>query len=214
MQLCNPTISVCTPQSNYSDLLRHALEIGLNQAQLATAGRLAVANEYAASYYSVFSLGPSGNFISPLRFNWLMDVETALLAQESVFYGSSIGLPQNQWQLEVRRWFETSLAKMQASFVEFVANDVDGSYITVNSIKDNTSDPLEKDLFQQCYSQRIQATSSVQNFCLLGILVVICIRIFLIGLSLVLDSCVSFFFLESGKYENWTDAPASQRGRQ
>jgi hypothetical protein len=119
-------------------------------------------------------------------------METALLAQESVFDGSSIGLPQNQWQLEVRRWFETSLAKMQASFVEFVANDVDGSYITVNSIKDNTSDPLDKALLQQCHSQRIQATSFVQNFSLLGILVVICIRVFLIVLSLVLESCISF----------------------
>ena len=48
----------------------------------------------------------------------------ALLAQDVVDGTLSSGLPDNQWQLEAARWFQTSLAKLQGLVVQYPRSDV------------------------------------------------------------------------------------------
>jgi hypothetical protein len=90
----------------------------------------------------------------------------------------SLGLPDNQWQLEVTRWFETSLAKLQSSIVEYAQNNIDpNGSLNVLGPSDVHDDPkgLVAAMKSQCTNQRIQSAGQVQSFSALGLILVVCI---------------------------------------
>jgi hypothetical protein len=115
----------------------------------------------------------------------------ALLAQETLLEILSPGLPANQWTLEVTRWFTTSLAKMQSSVVEYASNEDPGPYGYIITPENFHEPPAKRDqLTQQCKTQRIQSSSKVQSFSMLGLGIVSGTAVLLILVSLSLESCI------------------------
>ena len=125
----------------------------------------------------------------------------------------SPGLPPNQWQLEVRRWFETSLAKTQLYIFDFVSNTADlGPYGWVESVYSwNDSSGTRDALIQQCSNQRIQSAGLVQNFSFLGIMIVVCVSGLFIIVGLTLDTCVAFARAHKGKLSESINAKENAR---
>jgi hypothetical protein len=166
-QICNPNGSpyTCTIVGSAIDMHEGYLEIGLNDYQIATAQRLFYALTLTGTYVTVNLLG-----------------DTALFARDHLS-GITIGegLPDNQWQIEVQGWFETSLAKLQSYVVEWAANLADlgpeGSVIA----------PLN-----MCSNQRIRNTGAYQSFSFLGLMIVICVGLTIMILSWTVEPCVSF----------------------
>jgi hypothetical protein len=101
----------------------------------------------------------------------------------------STGLPDNQWQLEVLGWFETSLAKFQGSIMEYAYKRNLDPALTVWSpygLTPNgslTSGRISA-LQDQCRNQLVQTAGEVQNFSFLGVLVVVSVSVILILLNI------------------------------
>jgi hypothetical protein len=176
-QMCNPTTSpyACTIVGSELDMREGVLEIGLNDYQMATARRLSYALRLTTNYLTLNSLG-----------------DTALLARDRLTGTINQGLPDNQWQIEVQGWFETSLAKLQSYVVEWVANLADlgpsGSVIAP-SPSGNAIDLASLDL---CANQRVRNTGAYQSFSFLGLMIVICVGLTIMLLSWTAESCIAF----------------------
>jgi hypothetical protein len=81
---------------------------------------------------------------------------------------------------------------MQASIIEYAANQNLGPYGFVTapeSFTDQTPE-VRKEFAKQCKTQRIQSSSKVQSFSVLGLVIVVAVTLTLIILSLFLESCV------------------------
>ena len=65
--------------------------------------------------------------IGPSRFESAVSYlgVSALTAKFRLFGGIQAPLPSNQWQLEMEHWFNTSLAALQADFVNTAAGPLD-----------------------------------------------------------------------------------------
>jgi hypothetical protein len=176
-QICNPTTSpyTCTVVGSVLDMHEGYLEVGLNEYQTATALRLSYALELIGTYLTVNSLG-----------------DTALLARDRLTWTVGQGLPDNQWQIELQGWFETSLAKLQSYVVEWAANLVDlgpeGSVIAPSPAVNGLSF-ASLDL---CSNQRIRNTGAYQSFSFLGLMIVICVGLAIMILSWTIEPCVTF----------------------
>jgi hypothetical protein len=104
--MCNPSTSSCTSPGGIQNLLVN-LEKNLprfNAVQLSTVMRIFVSLTDSHTGDTVDSFGTA-----------------ALWASNIVGVNFSPGLPDNQWQIEVLGWFQTNLAKLQASVVDFVS---------------------------------------------------------------------------------------------
>jgi len=183
--LCNPSKSVCNSPAglytHYEDVwVTNILEF--NAAQLATAGRILVAFAYANTFGTVSSLGP-----------------TALWANTLTGGISSPSLPDNQWQIEVLGWFQTNLARIQGSVVEFASNTAGispfGSIGIQNGqrLGDPPSSAEGRAQLDQCANQLVQAVGEVQNFSLCGVLVIVCLSAAVVLLDWSLEWMVDFF---------------------
>jgi hypothetical protein len=116
------------------------------------------------------------------------------LAQEILDGTLSAGLPNNQWQLEVTRWFETSLAKLQSYIVQFVQNDVDpdGPFkLREPSYLPDDPKGFVAALQSQCTNQRIQTTGRVQSFSVLGLFLVVFLTLVIAIIAVILEKSVS-----------------------
>lgn len=177
-QICNPNSSpyTCTIVGSALDMHEGYLEIGLNDYQIATAQRLLYALSLTGTYTTVNSLG-----------------DTALFARNHLSgIIMSEGLPDNQWQIEVQGWFETSLAKLQSYVVEWAANLADlgpeGSVIAPSP----TGDAVDLASLNMCSNQRIRNTGGYQSFSFLGLMIVTCVGLTIIILSWTVEQYVSF----------------------
>lgn len=105
----------------------------------------------------------------------------------------STALPANQWQLEVLGWFQTSLARLQASVLEYVYKaDLDPA-LTVWGPYGLAPNPTQtigtiKAYQDQCRSQLVQTAGEVQNFSFLGVMVIVCVSVILMLLNLLMPS--------------------------
>lgn len=174
-QLCNPSSSpyTCTIVGSALDMQEGYLEIGLNDYQLSTALRLLYALRLTGTYVTVDSLG-----------------DTALFVRDHLS-GITLGggLPDNQWQIEVQGWFETSLAKLQSYVVEWAANLADlgpSGYIIAPSPAGGAIGLASLDM---CSNQRIRNTGAYQSFSFLGLMIVIFV---IMILSWTVEPCVSY----------------------
>jgi hypothetical protein len=103
-------------------------------------------------------------------------MNVALLAQELVEGTLSVGLPDDQWKLEVTRWFETSLAKLQSQIIQYAQNDVDpDGLLQVQGPNQFPNDPegFTTAMESQCGNQRIQSTRQYQSFSVLGLFIAV-----------------------------------------
>lgn len=195
--LCNPSTSFCTPISGWVDLLGYVHSGGtmeFNRAQTITAMRIVNSLINASTYGIVGDIGIA-----------------ALWANSKVIMNTmSPGLPPNQWQIEVLGWFQTVLARLQASLVEFASNDNGLSpYATpVSTVSSRTLFNHSAAFNHQCTNQLVSTAGEVQNFNLVGIIVIICLSLLLILLDWSLESIVNLI----NKRRGW-DSP-SKRARQ
>ena len=122
-------------------------------------------------------------------------MDLALLARDTLDLTTSPGLPSNQWQFEASRWFETSLVKLQSYIVDFASNTQNlgsnGHVITPDEIPDNPPG-VRAAYVSQCENQRIQTSSKVQSFSVLGLFIVVTLTCILGVVSLTLQRCVAF----------------------
>lgn len=168
---------LCTLLSGYNDSVTEALvDLGLNQAQMATFERLAEAS-LSSNTYSIVS----GQNANSVQANKLI----------SGFF--SPGLPSNQWQIELEHWFQTGLANMQQRVVDYVDNPwaADPSVLLAVQPPQTWDNDTKDALTRQCSQQRVQSTNQYQNFSFVGVVVVLVVSVALIVLSWFLEGCVN-----------------------
>jgi len=178
--MCNPTTGKCTTAGGYAWLQDSVLTDntpGFNPAQQAAAGRLIIAIAATGTYSTVQVLGAN-----------------ALWANNLVWDGNlSPGLPDNQWQIEVLGWFQTSLARIQAYVVDFASNAGKlGSLGTVVSPYVDRNE-LSMALQNQCRNQLVQTAGEVQNFHFIGIVIIVCFSATLVLLDFALEPLAGLF---------------------
>lgn len=123
---------------------------------------------------------------------------TALIAHSLIPDNSytSPGLPDDQWQREAQRWFETGLAKFQYNAMEFPNVSYPKLYVKtrdsnsgITLAKNFTQIPeLDEILSSQCGRQRVKLNGRGQNVSVLGlvILLVATVALFLVAKLLAL----------------------------
>jgi len=181
-QLCNPNQHPynCSIVGSLYDIKQASALIGLNAYQTATAYRFTYVANQTSTYSTVNYLGSAALLASD-----------RLAGDRLAIVG--LGLPNNQWELEVQGWFETSLANMQSYVVEYAANVVDLSpygYIQLASEHDG---PVAQAAQELCGSQRIRNTGKYQSFSFAGVMIVFCVGTTIILLSWIVEPLVAYF---------------------
>lgn len=151
-QICNPNLesNVCTPSSGQAALSGLIESLYLNEAQLVTAYRMIYMIVDGTTYSSINGIGPD-----------------ALQIWNEVYDFIAPGVPDNQWQIEVRGWFETTLAKWQAFMVGYSRNeDSLGSHGHIGFPVSNSS--LQQQWMHQCGNQKISNLGTYQNISVFG----------------------------------------------
>ncbi|KAL2136873.1 hypothetical protein VTI74DRAFT_599 [Chaetomium olivicolor] len=176
--MCNPSTGRCTPLGGIlqpTENLRLGVELGYNDAQFETAARLLSSLQSAGTFNTVSSLGAD-----------------ALWAKEVTTRNMSPGLPRNQWRREVEGWFQTGLARLQAIVVEFAVK-TNTTKIGGREAQDKGrfgTKPLTEGQRDQCKNQLVRAVGEVQNFSLVGVLVIVCVSSALIVMDFSLERVV------------------------
>lgn len=122
------------------------------------------------------------------------------------FYGGydfsqSLGLPNDQWQMEIRNWFDTSLATIQYVVTDFVTNewynDRKSKYsqelkVTPWILRPYLSSWVEyrEPRNESCNAQLVRSTAQYQSFSLSGLVIVIIVSVALLIISWTLECCV------------------------
>jgi hypothetical protein len=183
--LCNPSSPrhLCTPPGGLLQLGTHLTDMDattnleFNPAQEATAARLLRALAEISMFHAVSALSGGGGSAGALR------------AQGLAVLNISPGLPDDQWSSEVEGWFQMNLARLQAEVVEFAVKG-GGSLFESRLGGKLRLWPLTREQREQCGNQLVRAVGEVQNFSLVGVLVVVCVCGVLVVVDLVLERVV------------------------
>lgn len=168
-QWCNPNNQKCTPLMGTEGVIEEVLKLEMNERQFAVVGRVAPEQLNMMIYNSVNGRG-SG----------------ALRASETVFELSQIGLPPNQWMIEAASWFAVAVAKLQEIPIRYATGP---PYVPLGS---KLIRPYLAADVQMCGSQMILSPGGTMSFSVLGIGVILIVGIFLMVLSLWLDSITGY----------------------
>ena len=168
-QYCNPNNNKCSPLMGTENILNEIAKLGMNSRQFAVVGRIAPQQLMLSTYYSVTGRGSS-----------------ALRASETVYELSQIGLPNNQWMIEASSWFAITVAKLQEIPITWATGP---SYVPDGSKLVRASLPED---IQMCKSQMILSPGGTMSFSVLGIAIILIVGIFLMLLSLWLDSITGY----------------------
>jgi len=141
-----------------------------NPRQLATANRINDAIGYSNMWYVVDPRGVA-----------------AIQASETVFEIFQHSLPDNQWTIEVRGWFNTALAKVQQALVE----------VAVGPVLQNPTDftvtaPTKPYDWALCDAQIVRSSGQYQNFSVLGLAIIVAFSTFFIWLGSVIDKATGW----------------------
>ncbi|EPE34165.1 hypothetical protein GLAREA_07178 [Glarea lozoyensis ATCC 20868] len=167
-EIRNPLTGVSTAPLGLQRLSNDTFGIGLNPSQVATSFRLIIPSEQALMFNSVNGVGT-----------------TALKAQDSLYIMISSGLPSNQWQIELRGWFDTALARMQASAIDFVSKTEEAT--SVGKLGFGTSQESTQPM---CKNQLVTAIGNYQSFSMMGIEIILAVGLFIVLISFVLERVV------------------------
>ncbi|KAB2575171.1 hypothetical protein DBV05_g6104 [Lasiodiplodia theobromae] len=118
----------------------------------------------------------------------------ALLSRSSLGVGIQRPLPTNQWQLDVTRWFETSLASIQGLFLDTATGPSDSRMLQwVHS-------PANAEERTLCHSQKILSTAYI-SFSLFGLSLILVLGTLTIITSAVLEPVAGYIQRRRG----WKD---------
>lgn len=157
-------------------------ELGFNDAQFATAMRL-ISNMATTDTYNTVN----GQNSAALQ-------ATSLASQ--LF---SPRLPDDQWMIELRGWFEIGLAKLQHAVVQHVDNTwvADSGYplnvVYLQTVGDEPNATIRAANEYQCRNQLSRSLAGYQSFCLLGVIIVIIYSCTMVILNWCLSSIVRRF---------------------
>lgn len=120
-------------------------------------------------------------------------VSNALRASDklSIANAFQVGLPNNQWMIEIAYWFDISMARLQQQVIDFATGP----------LYSNQSMLFVPGPRNACGRQKIHNTTNYTSFSVFGITIVLSIGGLLIITSLVLDSVVGYF----RKTYDWKD---------
>ncbi|KAK3298794.1 uncharacterized protein B0H64DRAFT_354468 [Chaetomium fimeti] len=197
-RLCNPSSHICTPpagilQLTTTHLTQHA-PLQYTAVQTATAARLLVSLAEINTFTAVSALGGAD----------------ALRAQRLAVGNVSPALPADQWRAEVEGWFQMNLARLQAEVVEFAVKG--GSPLLEGAGRRLGMLPLSREQREQCGNQLVRAVGEVQNFSLVGVLVVVCVCVVLVVVDLLLERVVDLVGarFRGRRPASWSAADARQ----
>lgn len=162
---------ICTSIDSQAHVFTQLHEIGLNQAQVAAAELVMNISIDANVFASVFGIG-----------------RAALLAGDQVFQEIlSESLPDNQWQLEANNFFAISLARLQASVIEFTSKSSDnmvGQYLM----------PASSDQQRYlCNNQKIRNVGGYESFTAAAVFIIIGVGLIILIISTTIDTCFEAF---------------------
>jgi hypothetical protein len=174
--LCNPSSHICTPPGGIFQLATHLTQhtaLRHNTVQTDTAARLMVSLAEINMFSAVFAPGGAD----------------ALRAQRLSVGNVSPGLPDDQWRAEVEGWFQMNLARLQADVVDFAVKR-GGPLLKARRERKLGMQPLSPAQLEQCGNQLVRAVGEVQNFSLVGVVVVVCVCAALVLVDLSLERAV------------------------
>jgi hypothetical protein len=181
VQFCNPVNGRCSSLSHAARAYEQALaELQLNAYQTTAIKRSALLLGLTdVGGMGLATLGASG-----------------LLARESVMEDTrSLRLPADQWEKEVRLWFESRLALLQAHIMRFLDRIDKTSPVYERTLVYQPYESLpagpERDAVRySCDNMRVKATGQHQNFRAWVVALIVLPSILLIVLSLSLPTLV------------------------
>ncbi|KAI9890825.1 MAG: hypothetical protein M1814_003609 [Vezdaea aestivalis] len=159
--------------------------IGLNDFQKVLAGYSATAQS-AGMYFAVFSRGVA-----------------AISASETVYQFLQSPLPNDQWLIELSKWFSVGLAGIQQGPLEFATGP---QYVGESGtiVRPDANDTFGRQL---CKSQVIRESGQYQSFSVLGMSLVLGLGGLIIILSFTVEPAVSHFQRKhkkgNGRREQW-----------
>lgn len=157
----------CTTTDSRFHVYQQLHEIGLNEAQIVTAELIMNISETANIFTSVFGIGSA-----------------ALLAHDLVFQDLlSEGLPNNQWELEAVNFFAISLARLQASVLQFSSKS---SEVAEDQHVVAASTDQQKYL---CNNQKIRDIGGYESFTAAAVWFIIIVGLIILILGATIDSC-------------------------
>ena len=146
-----------------------------------------------------------GEIINSLSFYDIINPRgvSALRAQETLSNLEQAALPNNEWQLEIQSWSDTSLARLQRGVLEYVTGPQDvlpGSYVWV------PSDPISE---RMCHTQLVRGDTggnkSTISFSVLGVAIILVVGTFIILTSLIIEALVALLqhhVFKNSRYRN------------
>jgi len=122
---------------------------------------------------------------------------------------------RTQWQREVRLWYETKLALLQAHVVRFLDRIDLSSPLYANTLiyrpYDSMPKGAERDaVYAGCQNQRIATTGQYQNFKFWAVALIVIVCLVILALSVALDPAMRFI---RRKWWHTEDGDAKQRAR-
>ncbi|ERF76832.1 hypothetical protein EPUS_09499 [Endocarpon pusillum Z07020] len=168
-QICNPNNQRCTHLQDYYDAVKQSADLDMSAVQSMIVSRLSLSFLYQTIHYCINGRGAA-----------------ALRATEAAAEAVSLPLPKDQWMIEVRSWFDTGLALLQQSVMQYAAgppNVVGASYI---------SRPADAIWQMMCDNQIVRSPGNTTNFSTLGVVIILSIGGILIVLSLSLDTMIGY----------------------
>lgn len=166
-QFCNPSTDQCTPLAGSNLVNQSFNSLNFNSKQLATAWRLVPQLIFINMHGSVSGRGSN-----------------ALRASETLSDLEQVGLPNNQWQIEVDSWMAVGMAKLQQLIVQYATGppSVVGDSFTLK--------PTSGDWQAMCDAQKIRSSNGTTSFSILGVSIILVLGTFLVVLNLILDTVV------------------------
>ncbi|OJJ50131.1 hypothetical protein ASPZODRAFT_59289 [Penicilliopsis zonata CBS 506.65] len=196
-QICNPTMtgdSGCSKlgglESVAVDLTLRAPELGFNDLQVATISRFLTTQSYRGMYYNVQGRGAN-----------------ALNAQQKAWANLLYYLPPDQWEIEVTRWFATSLALEQAWSVEWATSPTNFDYSPSATVDVGWeySPPTNAVQRKLCRNQLIRSSDTHISLSILGMAVILIVGGIIIIIGFSIDTVVGWFQRGHSRYrrEQW-----------
>ncbi|RWA09604.1 hypothetical protein EKO27_g5506 [Xylaria grammica] len=176
-QWCNlayPYMSGCGPLTGKVDALNGAAPFfNLTRSDVDAGDRSQLSNVGTRLIWSAISILESTTGLQVL----VTLGAKSLASQDRLYSGIQSPLPNDQWQLDVKHWFEIILSSIQSSFVNKALGFPAGADVP-RLLPENT---VEREL---CNSQKIRSTAYT-SFSLFGLYF-----IFLVGAAIILTSFI------------------------
>ncbi|KAK4463684.1 hypothetical protein QBC42DRAFT_323869 [Cladorrhinum samala] len=182
-ELRNNANNVSTALSSYIAVANQRNNIGLTETQSEISLRL-----LSPVYQSLIGRGMytgQGDVLRASQSAWLTVMSAAL--------------PADQWQVELRGWFEHALAMHQLEAMSFASKDVDGLSPYGQVVQYNKSSITNK----LCGAQIMRNTGGYQSFSALGLGLIGAVGVLIAVVSWVLESAVAAVRAKRGRGEDY-----------